>query len=142
MNISSGIRVLVLLVTMASVVVSSGCTDIVEYLVCGEHAYWKSSEFRCEEPDPDQMKANLEKYIRESGKCEKEGGEWIFETDICSYAARDNKMNAHKCEEEGGEWNPWSLTCTHAAKNKKEAKAAVNNAAVKPDKHPDKNGTP
>jgi hypothetical protein len=134
MNIISGIRVPVLLVMMASMVVSSGCTAIVEYLVCGEHAYWNSKKFRCEEPDPEQLKANLEKYIRESGICKEEGGEWIHSTDTCSFGAKNNKAMGHKCEEEGGEWVLWSLTCSYAARDKKEAKAAKSHGREKSEK--------
>jgi hypothetical protein len=163
MNISSGIRVLVLLVMTASMVVSLGCTDIVELLVCGELSHWNFSKFRCVGPDREKMKAVGEAHDKcdeEGGewletsecsyaaknnktevlnKCEKEGGEWMQKTNTCSFAARDNKTDAqNKCEEEGGTWVPWSQTCSFAAKNNKTEKAANNNTAAKPDKQPDK----
>jgi hypothetical protein len=106
MNISSGIRALVLLVMMASTAVSSGCTDIMDLLLCGELSHWKFSKFGCVGPDREKMKALGEAH----NKCDEEGGEWILATLTCSYAARD----------------------------KEKAKTANNNAAVKPEKLPDK----
>jgi len=163
MKISSGIRALVLLVMMASMVVSSGCTDIMDLLLCGELSHWKFSKFGCVDP-PETKKELVEafnKCYEEGGKwdlatdtcsyaaknnktevfnkCEKEGGKWMNETNTCSFAIRNNKTEAqNKCEQAGGEWVPWSQTCFIAAKSNKEAKSADNNTAAKPDKLPDK----
>jgi len=90
---------------MASTAVSSGCTDIMDLLLCGELSHWKFSKFGC--VDPPETKKELVEALK---KCDEEDGEWILATLTCSYAARD----------------------------KEKAKTANNNAAVKPEKLPDK----
>jgi hypothetical protein len=138
MTIISGVRALILLVMIVSMVVLSGCSNIMGLFLCRSEEFWDYGRFGCQLPDPDKVKAYMEKY----DKCRKEGGEWIDGTSTCSYATRDSKAAAHKCEEEGGEWIPWTRTCS-PAKNKEKAaeKAAGDNAAAKPDKLPDKSDT-
>jgi hypothetical protein len=114
-------------------------------------------------PDPEKVKEYREARV----KCEEEAGEWIDETDKCSYAAKNKEAHgqcvkaggewmpwtnacsvptknkeetkAHKCEEEGGEWVTWTNACSIPTKNKE--KAAGDNAAATPDKLPDKSDT-
>jgi hypothetical protein len=121
MNKRAGIRALVLLVMMASMVISSGCINEMSLLLCGDLAYWDYNKFGCHEMDPAQMEANLEKYTRESNQCIKNGGEWIHSTLTCSYATRDKKDAHDKCVKESGEWIPGTNTCSYTAKNKKDA---------------------
>jgi hypothetical protein len=136
MNISSGIRVPVLLVMMASMVVSSGCSDIMGLFLCRSEEFWDYSKFGCQKPDPEKVK----EHKRLLDKCDEEGGRWMVDTDTCSFAAKEIKelKEIRRCYEEGGEWIDETSTCSFAARDKEKAKAADSNAAVKPDKQPDK----
>jgi hypothetical protein len=152
MNKKSGIRVLALLVMMASMIVSSGCDYIRQTFLCNEDAYWDADRHVCVEPvaNPENIQErervldkcyeeggrwlistdtctrnqNYIKKVKESRRCSEEGGVMSSETFTCSIPAKNKKeARAVKCEEEGGEWIAWTRTCSIPTKNKEKAAA-------------------